>query len=118
MHCVWAAPSVERLSFRLEKNGRIVPIVKLEAIDGSVPLGSLGEGLRRMLGIALCLVTARDGLLLVDEIDTGLYYSVLPDMWKLVFEVARRLNVQVFATTHSWDCISAFSQAQQEDTQN
>ena len=73
--------------------------------------------MNRMFGLALALVNAKDGLLLIDEIDTGLHYSVLPDMWKLVFEVARQLNVQVFATTHSWDCIQAFSQAQQEQTE-
>ncbi len=32
--------------------------------------------------------------------------------------MARRLNVQVFATTHSWDCIEAFQKAAQVDIQN
>ena len=64
-----------------------------------------------MFGIALALVNAKDGMLLIDEVDTGLHYSVLPDLWKLIFEVAHRLNVQVFATSHSWDCIQAFQQA-------
>ena len=67
--------------------------------------------MNRMLGIALALVNAKDGMLLIDEVDTGLHYSVLPDLWKLIFEVAHRLNVQVFATSHSWDCIQAFQQA-------
>jgi len=38
-----------------------------------------------------------------------------PNMWRLIFQMARRLNVQVFATTHSWDCIEAFQEAAQED---
>lgn len=38
---------------------------------------------------------------------------VQPDLWKLIFHTARRLNVQVFATTHSWDCIEGFQQASQ-----
>ena len=67
--------------------------------------------MNRMFGIALALVNAKDGMLLIDEVDTGLHYSVLPDLWKLIFEVAHRLNVQVFATSHSWDCIQAFQQA-------
>ena len=71
----------------------------------------MGEGMNRMLGIALALVNAKDGMLLIDEVDTGLHYSVLPDLWRLIFEVAHRLNVQVFATSHSWDCIQAFQQA-------
>jgi len=58
-----------------------------------------------MLAIALALIQARGGLLLIDEIDTGLHYSVMGDMWRLVVEAAQRSDVQVFATTHSLDCL-------------
>lgn len=74
-----------------------------------VPVGSMGDGLWRLLGVALALVQARGGVLLVDEIDTGLHYSVLVDMWRLVLETARSLDVQVFATTHSRDCYEALA---------
>jgi hypothetical protein len=74
-----------------------------------IPIGSMGDGIWRLLGIALALVRARGGVLLVDEIDTGLHYSVLVDMWRLVFETARSLDVQVFATTHSRDCYEALA---------
>jgi len=40
----------------------------------------------------------------VDEIDTGLHFTVMSDMWKMLWETAKRLNVQIFATTHSNDC--------------
>ena len=39
------------------------------------------------------------------------FVKVLPDVWKLIFKTAKELNVQVFATTHSKDCIEAFAQA-------
>ena len=68
----------------------------------------------RLLGIALALVNAKDGILLIDEIEGGLHYSVQPDMWRLIFETAAKLNVQVFATTHSLDCIRAFESATSE----
>jgi ABC-type branched-subunit amino acid transport system ATPase component len=74
-----------------------------------IPIGSMGDGIWRLLGIALALVRARGGVLLVDEIDTGLHYSVLVDMWKLVLATARSLDVQVFATTHSRDCYEALA---------
>lgn len=77
----------------------------------------MGEGMSRIFGIALALVNAKDGMLLIDEVDTGLHYSVLPDLWKLIFEVAHRLNVQVFATTHSKDCLEAFQQAAEDTTE-
>lgn len=97
--------------------GRI-PIVRIRNIDEPLPLRSLGDGMQRMFGIALALVNAKDGILLIDEFENGLHYSVQPDLWRLIFQVARRLNVQVFATTHSWDCVEAFQKAAQEDTQN
>ncbi len=74
-----------------------------------IPIGSMGDGIWRLLGIALALVHAHGGVLLVDEIDTGLHYSVLVDVWRLVLETARRLDVQVFATTHSRDCYEALA---------
>lgn len=81
--------------------------VVFDGEDRDVALGSLGDGFRQLLAIALHLERAQGGVLLIDEIDTGLHYSVLTDLWRLVIEGARRLNVQVFATTHSRDCIEA-----------
>lgn len=69
------------------------------------PLGSMGDGMRRLLALSISLIHARHGLLLVDEIDTGLHYSVLAEMWKLVVGTAAGNDIQVFATTHSWDCV-------------
>lgn len=95
-----------------------IPIVKVNSIDSPFPLKSLGDGMNRLFGIALAMVNAKDGILLIDEIESGLHYSVLPEMWHFVFKTARRLNVQVFATTHSWDCIAGFQQAAQESDQD
>jgi ABC-type cobalamin/Fe3+-siderophores transport system ATPase subunit len=110
------APAVERLNLigLHDSQGSRIPAVKLKHYDGPVNLSSLGEGMNRMFTIALALVNAGAGMLLIDEIENGLHYTVQPDMWRLIFAVAHRLNVQVFATTHSWDCIAAFQQAANE----
>ena len=70
-----------------------------------VPLGSYGDGMRRLFALSLALTQTAHGVLLVDEIDTGLHWTVMEDMWRLVVATARRSSVQVFATTHSFDCI-------------
>jgi AAA15 family ATPase/GTPase len=75
----------------------------------------MGEGINRLFGIALALVNAKGGILLVDEIESGLHFSVQVDLWRLIFKVANRLNVQVFATTHSQDAVEAFQKASPED---
>ena len=74
-----------------------------------LPLGSYGDGMRRLLALSLSLVRTADGFLLIDEIDTGLHFSVMEEMWKLVVNTARESNVQVFATTHSYDCIQGLA---------
>ncbi len=107
------SPTIERIAFinypgSFEKR---IAVVKTENSNFPVSIGRLGEGMVRLLGIALALVNCKDGILLIDEIEIGLHYSVLPDVWKLIFKTAKDLNVQVFATTHSKDCIEAFAQA-------
>lgn len=105
-------PDIERMTLVGKVNHyERIPIVKRAASMDPEPLGSLGEGLNRMWGLAVATVKAQDGLLLIDEVESGLHYSAQPAMWRLVFEMAARLNVQVFATTHSLDCIRAFQQA-------
>ncbi len=115
------APGVEGYSFVGDTESRTglgrVPIVRIKDIDEPLPLRSLGDGMQRILGIALALVNTTDGILLIDEIENGIHYSVQPELWQLIFQLARRLNVQVFATTHSWDCIEGFQKAAQEDKQ-
>ena len=85
--------------------------------DGKrVPIGSMGDGIWRILGLALAIVSAKDGYLFVDEIDTGLHFTAMSDMWKMIWDTAKRLNVQVFATTHNSDCWQSLADiAQQEN---
>jgi hypothetical protein len=83
--------------------------VKLRGQDDPVPIGSLGDGVWRMLAIAISLAVSQNGILLIDEIDTGLHYSVLEKLWHMVMKTAKDLNVQVFATTHSYDCITSLA---------
>jgi hypothetical protein len=75
------------------------------------PLSSLGEGMNRIFDIMLGMTNARGGRLLIDEIENGLHYSIHETLWRHMFDIAGKLDVQVFATTHSWDCIEAFQAA-------
>lgn len=94
------------------------PYIQLKSRRDAIPLRLLGDGTNRLFGIVLALLNAENGILLVDEISDGFHYSVLPAVWNFIFKMAHRLNVQVFATTHSWDCIEAFQQAAEEDEQD
>ncbi|MBE9067564.1 AAA family ATPase [Leptolyngbya cf. ectocarpi LEGE 11479] len=74
-----------------------------------VPLSLMGEGLNRLVSILLTLATNREGLVLIDEIENGLHHSVLSKIWQVISDAAHRFNVQVIATTHSYECIQAAS---------
>jgi AAA15 family ATPase/GTPase len=79
-------------------------LIKIKNHDQPIPIGSLGDGFWRMLGLVLAMVNLENGILLVDEIDSRLHFTVMTDMWKVVWETAKKLNIQVFATTHNRDC--------------
>jgi len=93
-----------------EKDQRVA-LVKIKGIDEPLPLKSMGDGMTRLFHIIVALVNARNGVLLIDEFENGLHWSVQPKVWDIVFQLSNRLNVQVFATTHSRDCIKGFDQA-------
>lgn len=92
-------------------------MVKLKDTARPVPLNSMGDGMVRVLQLALKVYSAKGGFLLIDEFENGLHYSVQKSVWNLLFELAEQHNIQVFATTHSWDCIESFTQVAVERKQ-
>lgn len=74
---------------------------------GLVPLSAEGDGLRRFLTLAAAAVSAKGGLLLIDEIETALHTSVLAEAFRYLVAICREHKVQLFATTHSLEAIDA-----------
>ena len=72
-----------------------------------LPLSQMGEGLTRVARLILAVAEARDSLVLVDEFENGIHYSLLEHVWSAVDEAARAYGAQVFATTHSYECLRA-----------
>ena len=106
------APTLDRVSLIGTKDDRgRSPFVKLSTGESPIPLRRLGDGVTRVFGMALALVNSKGGVLLIDEIENGIHYSVQESLWRFILDVSRRLNVQVFATSHSWDCLKAFQKA-------
>lgn len=95
-------------------------------------LKSFGDGVERIFRLAVAAEYTRsdryepktwrnatkqkpmDDVIFIDEIDTGIHYSMLPKYWEMIFILAKEMNIQVFATTHSWDCIEGFQIAAQK----
>ena len=108
-------PDIDRLSYKSDKQGERIPYVKLRNQDAPTPLYSLGEGVGRILTLILHLVNAENGTLLIDELENGLHYTIQEPLWQMIFTVAQQLNVQIFATTHSDDCLRAFAEVLKEN---
>ena len=86
-------------------------LVKVSNRSQPVPLKSLGDGAVRLFSVAMALANSRDGFLVIDEAENGIHHSVQRKYWELILHTAQELNVQVLATTHSWDCVRGFAQA-------
>jgi predicted ATPase len=84
-------------------------VIRVEGLLRPVPLKAMGDGMMRILQLVLSALKARNGFLLIDELENGLHYSVQERVWELLFEMAERNRSQVFVTTHSLDCVKAFA---------
>ena len=89
-------------------------VVKLRDEPRPIPLKSLGDGAVRMFTVALALANSKDGFLLIDEAENGIHHSIQRDFWTMLLKAAHQNNVQVLATTHSWDCVAGFAMAAME----
>ncbi len=130
--CLKIIAPVERINLveHPVRRGERLVLMKMAGDAVPVPLKSLGDGTARMFQIALALECARAGriegvdsdggelfldrdveeqpldpLILLDEVENGIHYTVLPDLWRFILQLSKLHNIQVFATTHSWDCI-------------
>ncbi len=96
---------------RYSEGSRRRVVVRLPEAARPVPLRSLGDGAMRMFGVALALASSRGGFLTIDEAENGIHYSLQSDFWRMVLRASSEHDVQVFATTHSGDCVRGFARA-------
>ena len=85
-------------------------IVKLKDHSDPVPLKSLGDGAVRLFSISLALANSHGGILTIDEAENGIHHSIQKDFWNMILQTAYKNDIQVLATTHSWDCTRGFAQ--------
>jgi len=88
-------------------------------MEKKMPVAFMGDGISRLLTMILAIATCRDGVVLIDEIENGIHYSAMRNIWRNIGKAAREYNCQVVATTHSYECIAAaksgFAGGMQED---
>ena len=83
--------------------------------DNSIDLTKYGEGLQRIFEIALLISYCSNGILCIDEIDSAIHKGLLVRFAEFIQKLVYEYNVQLFLSTHSKECVDAFSKAQQEN---
>lgn len=81
-----------------------------------IPINLMGNGIRKLLNVLVSIYSCKNGMVFVDEIDNGVHFLHFKDMWRAIRDAAKDYNVQVFATTHSLDCMRGFSDALDEES--
>ncbi len=84
-----------------------------------LPLGSravdwMGDGLRYALNILALGMLLEGTILMVEELETHQHPESLKKLTQTLFELAKRQNLQLFLTTHSWELMTYALEAAEE----
>ena len=101
-------PRIESLE---DNSASGVPMIWADiGLDELIPLAALGDGLGRAARLFTGMIHVEGGVLMVDEIEIGFHHSAVPKIWEAIDQMSRDFGVQIFATTHSYECVeSAYS---------
>jgi hypothetical protein len=105
-------PEVVDLAPLLEEGQQVIYV---DTGQGDLkPLHVMGAGFIHLLSLALALDEIENGIILIDELENGLHYSIHSRVLGALLDVLKRKpNVQVFATTHSSELIRTLSECVQ-----
>lgn len=85
-------------------------------LSNRLPINVLGDGVRKVLAILLSIHSAKNGVLMIDEIDNGLHFSIMKTLWKVILHTCKKQNTQLFVSTHSLDLLKALVSVTEEGT--
>lgn len=78
-------------------------------LDKLIPINLMGDGTRKLFTIVTALYNAKNGILIIDEVDNGLYYKSMKFLWKSILKMSQEYDIQVFLYTHSVDSLNALN---------
>lgn len=75
--------------------------------ERKMPVALVSSGIYKFISLLLAIEGGNGRVMLVDEIENGIYYQTMPNLWVALHSAAKRVGVQLFLTTHSWECLKA-----------
>lgn len=88
--------------------------LKIKDLQELLPIGMAGDGVRRMISIISAIAYESCNIVLIDEIDNGMHYSAHKLMWNVILQFIEKHDIQLFVTTHNWDCLLGLRNVMQE----
>jgi AAA15 family ATPase/GTPase len=113
-------PDVEALTLEIIA-GEPVLHVSVRGMEEKLPVGDLSGGLSKYVSILIAVLTNKGGVILVDEIENGFYHKNVPELLGSIMSICEECDVQLFATTHSYEFLQTVSTAirtSEERTEN
>jgi energy-coupling factor transporter ATP-binding protein EcfA2 len=101
-------PAVRDLSLE-SVAGQLVICASVDYLDEKIPIGFVSGGINKYLWILIAIASNPGGAILIDEIENGLYFKSLPAMLESVCRFAELHGVQIIATTHSRELLTALA---------
>jgi len=108
--------NIDDLKYTKEED-KFVPMVESN-LSEYLPLSMYGDGMKKALTILNALVSAENGVVLVDEFETAIHTSAMENVFKFMILAAKELNVQLFLTTHSIESIDKILRCAGKETDN
>lgn len=89
-------------------------LISLKNLDAPVTINEFGGGTVKFIRYLLEILVCENKRLMIDEIDTGIHYSKMNNFFIKLLTSSLKRNAQIFATTHSKECIESFTKALEE----
>ena len=83
----------------------------IRGLPQKMPINFVSSGITKVLSLLLGMANQRGGAILIDEMENGIYWDRLSSIWGALLEFSRLYDVQIFATTHSMECLEAAAHA-------
>lgn len=90
----------------MEEMGEVVYYVRTDEHTSAVPISVYGDGLKKALIVFAALASNRDGIVLIDEVETSIHTSAMTKVFSTLITWARKLNIQLFVSTHSKEALN------------
>jgi hypothetical protein len=99
-------PIIDDLSLQVV-NGVADLYCTIKTLPEKIPIGLVSNGIYKFLTILVTIADRAHGVVLVDEIETGIYYKKFPKMWEAIIKFCKAYDVQLLVSTHSKECLES-----------